>query len=679
MKYHRSKILLLAVAVLLSALSVANAAKILDVTVKKAEGVTQVVITGDDILDYKDFTLSKPDRLVIDIKGATIGFGNKTMTVGKGGITTISTSQFDREGGIARIVIEMDVKPNYLLMTEENDIIIALTTKDTSPFAEWKATVAPAEMAAAAPTTEAPVPPSMPTTTPPAVVEETPSAPVVPVTTAPPPTPPSTAPVVMEEQPVVPTTTAPVYTPPSPVVEEQPATPPVTAPSTPPPVIEERPSTPTYAAPPAPPEKMALPETPIQPKATYVESQKPRYRSATASGLSGGRSVSMDLENADVITVLRAMAEYSGKNIIIGSDVKGSVSMRLHNVSWGRAFEEIVKASGLVVEDASGIIRVMSSKQAIANNREREQGQELVTVVYPIEFAVAGEITGSLNRIISSRGSIQVDKRTNSLVVNEVSYKQSEIENLIKLLDTPTQQVEIMARIVDVDMDVTKDLGISWDVNNMASYANNIQSPGADVAAAGGKGVAVPQLLPTGDRPTLNIGTIRSFAQLNATLSALESKRKANTISNPRISSVNNKEAKIVGGKKIPISLRDESGNTVTQMYTIGMVLTTTPHINSSENITLDVKTEISDLDPTATILGGVVILTNEATTQIVLNDGETAVIGGLLQTKGSKSVKGIPILMNIPVIGALFRSTTNYEAKREILIFLTPHIIKAK
>jgi len=216
-------------------------------------------------------------------------------------------------------------------------------------------------------------------------------------------------------------------------------------------------------------------------------------------------------------------------------------------------------------------------------------------------------------------------------------------------------------------------------VTNLASYANNVQSPGPDIAAIGGKGVSVPQLLPTGDRPNLNIGTIRSFAQLNATLSALESKRKANTISNPRITSVNNKEAKIVGGKKIPISLRDESGNTVTQMYTIGMVLTTTPHINSSENITLDVKTEISDLDPTATILGGVVILTNEATTQIVLNDGETAVIGGLLQTKGSKSVKGIPILMNIPFIGALFRSTTNYEAKREILIFLTPHIIKNK
>lgn len=633
MRYRESTRFLLLAAALAVVFSVAEASKVLDISVKKAEGVTQVVVTGDDVLDYKDFTLTKPDRLVIDIKGGSIAFGNKTMVVNRGGIATISTSQFDREGGIARIVIEMAVKPNYLLMAEENDLIVNLTTKDTSPFAEWKASSAPAALASASPAAEVPAAPSLPTPPPP----------------------------VMEEQPAPP--------PAQPVLEERPVLTAATTPSAPPPVIEERPAAPTYAVAPAPPETRALPAAPIPSQPSYVEPQRPRYRSVSSSGLSGGRSVSMDLENADVITVLRAMAEYSGKNLIVGSDVKGSVSMRLHNVSWARAFEEIVKAAGLVVEEQGGIIRVMSPKQATESMRMREQGQELQTVVYPIEYAVASEITGSLNKIISSRGSIQVDKRTNSLVVNEVGYKQTEIAELIKLLDTPTQQVEIMARIVDVDMDVTKDLGINWNLSNIASYDNNVELQNAQV----------PQLLPAGTRPAMTVGTIRSFAQLNATLSVLEAKRKANTISNPRITSVNNKEAKIVGGKKIPISLRDESGNTVTQMYTIGMVLTTTPHINSSENITLDVKTEISDLDPTATILGGVVILTNEASTQIVLNDGETAVIGGLLQTKAGKSQSGIPILMDIPVIGALFRSTTTSTAKREILIFLTPHIIKTR
>jgi type IV pilus assembly protein PilQ len=292
---------------------------------------------------------------------------------------------------------------------------------------------------------------------------------------------------------------------------------------------------------------------------------------------------------------------------------------------------------------------------------------------------VASELSPSVNKILSDRGGVQVDKRTNSLVVTDVADKQADVRSLIAQLDTPTQQVEIIARIVDVDMDATKDLGINWSLANVSSYANNVGlRTDAEVGNPGtNPGMQVPQLLASDVRPAINIGTIRSFAHLNATISALEANRKANTISNPRISATNNKEAKIVGGKKIPISLRDESGNTVTQMYTIGMVLTVTPHVNSSQNITMDVKTEISDLDPTATILGGVVILTNEATTQIMINNGETAVIGGLLQTKGGKTVKGVPILMNIPVIGALFRSTSTATAKREILIFLTPQIIK--
>jgi type IV pilus assembly protein PilQ len=381
------------------------------------------------------------------------------------------------------------------------------------------------------------------------------------------------------------------------------------------------------------------------------------------------------------VAVLRGMAQLANCNLIIGGDVKGNISMRLRDVPWILAFNEMVKSAAMVVDwgEDSTIIRVGTPSRMQEEVRSRNMGVELKTVVYTIQYAVAGELSGSIQKILSDRGGIQVDKRTNALVITDVSDKQAEIRNLILQLDTPTQQVEIIARIIDVDMDATKDLGINWSLANVSSYANNVGlKTDAGVGNTGtNPGVQVPQLLPVAGRPGINIGTITSFAQLNATISALESNRKANTISNPRISATNNKEAKIVGGKKIPISLRDESGNTVTQMYTIGMVLTVTPHINSAQNITMDVKTEISDLDPTATILGGVVILTNEATTQIMIDDGETAVIGGLLQTKGGKSVKGVPILMNIPVIGALFRSTATSTAKREILIFLTPHIIK--
>ncbi len=405
------------------------------------------------------------------------------------------------------------------------------------------------------------------------------------------------------------------------------------------------------------------------PAPAYAETPKPAYQAATTRprGLAGGGLVSMDLENADIVTVLRAMAQYSRRNLIVGVDVKGSVSMTLHNVSWGRAFEELVRAAGLGYAEESGIIRVGTAAKMIDEVKNRAQSQDLMTQVYRIEYAIASELTGSLAKQLSERGSVLIDTRSNSLVVTDVSYKHDEVLQLIRILDTPTPQVEIMARIVDIDIDASKDLGINWSVSNVANYDYNARMDK----------VSVPQLLPTGDRPTVQVGTIRSFAMLDATITALETSRKANTISNPRITAVNNKEAKIIGGKKIPISLRDQSGNAVTQLYTIGMILTTTPHINSANNITLEVKTEISDIDPTSSALGGIVILTNEATTQIVLNDGETAVIGGLVQTKTGKSMKGVPILMNIPFIGALFRTTTTSTAKREILIFLTPHLIR--
>lgn len=627
----------IALCLFLTALAVvaqpAAAAKIVDISVKKAEGVTQVIISGDDILDFKDFTLSKPQSIVVDVKGATLAMGPKTHTIGRGGVVSITTSQFDREGGIARVVIETATKPSYIAMSEENDIIIAITTKDVSSFAEWKASTAPTEVAVVTPAATEPTPPPAATTpvTPPPVIEE-PVTPPVAVATPPPTTP----------EPVTP-----------PPVIEEPATPPVAT---------AQPVTPTVVPPTLPPQP------------TYIEPTRPSYRPATRGS---GRAVSLNLENAELKTVLRAMARYNRRNIIIAGDIKGSVSMTLHNVSWDRAFQEIVNAGGLDYVEQGGIIRVASRDKLATEMKNREQSRELQTNVYRIEYAAASELTGSLQKILSNRGSIQVDKRSNSLVITDVDYKHEEIAQMLRILDQPSMQVEIMARIVDIDISASRDLGISWQVSNMADAGMNIQSPGP-VNPNALPGVQVPDLLPAAGRPTVSIGTMRSFAQLDATLNVLETKGKSNTISNPRITAVNNKEASIVGGKKIPLSIRDASGNTQTTLYTIGMKLTTTPHINSANNIILDVKTEISDLDPTATILGGVVILTNEAETQIVLNDGETAVIGGLVQTKGAKTVKGVPILMDIPILGALFRSTTTADSKREILIFLTPHIVRS-
>ena len=285
------------------------AIKINDIVVRKFEGVTEVVISCDDVPDAKDFTLTKPDRLVLDIKGATIGFGNKTLDLNRGGINTISTSHFDREGGIARVVIEMSSSPSYILMTEESDIVIKLTTKETSQFAEWKATTAEMQVASAPATT---VSQNAPGVTP--VMEETPTpmAPAVPVT--PVPAAPA-APAAVVEQPAMPS-------PPPPTT--------LKTPSTPPPVVEEMPATPM--APTAPPQYQALPVTPMQPSLpVYVAAKTPTYPARSKRGLAG-KKVSLNLENSDIVAVLRGMAQLANCNLIIGGDVKGNISMRLKDV-----------------------------------------------------------------------------------------------------------------------------------------------------------------------------------------------------------------------------------------------------------------------------------------------------------------------------------------------------------
>jgi len=175
----------------------------------------------------------------------------------------------------------------------------------------------------------------------------------------------------------------------------------------------------------------------------------------------------------------------------------------------------------------------------------------------------------------------------------------------------------------------------------------------------------------------LTLGTVRSFAQLTATLDALERESKASTISSPRISATNNKQAVMFGGKKVPVVVRDQSGNLVAQYIDAGVKLTVTPNINSLEDVTVTMIVDVSEPDLSSLVLGLPVITTTTADSRMVLKDGETAVCGGLKKTTMKKSERGVPILMKIPILGYLFKSSTVSKEDREILIFITPHIIR--
>jgi type II secretory pathway component GspD/PulD (secretin) len=225
--------------------------------------------------------------------------------------------------------------------------------------------------------------------------------------------------------------------------------------------------------------------------------------------------------------------------------------------------------------------------------------------------------------------------------------------------------VEIVARLVDVDHATSRSLGIEWSASNL------------DLGDAGAhEGISVtPGNVPS-PAGTLKFGTVKGFGSIEATLTALETQNKANIISNPRITTVNNREASVVVGQQIPLIVQDFAGNAVTQLTTIGIKLSVTPHINVGNKITMDVHPEVSDLSSQATVQGGIIINTTMADTRVMVNDGQTAVIGGLIRSNESVTSRGVPVLMDIPLLGMLFKSNTTVKQKRELLIFLTPKII---
>jgi type IV pilus assembly protein PilQ len=387
---------------------------------------------------------------------------------------------------------------------------------------------------------------------------------------------------------------------------------------------------------------------------------------------SDGRRMSLDVQGAEVQTVLRSLAEFSGKNIVASKEVKGQVTLRLRNVPWRHALDILLRAQGLgKVEQGQTIVisNLETLRKEEMERRTAERNQEellpLQTRIVAISYANADEMAKAVEKTLTKRGHIEVDKRTNALLVTDIDERLDQAESMIRSLDTRTPQVEIVARLVDVDVSATRDLGIKWGVHGMdvmdAGVSENFDMNAADVSGPAG---------------IVRIGTVKAFGSIDATLQALESQNKANIISNPRITTVNNREASVVVGKQIPLIVQDFAGNAVTQMTTIGIKLNVTPHINVGNKITMDVHPEVSDLAAQSTVQGGIIINTTMADTRVMVNDGETAVIGGLIRSNESSTKRGVPILMDIPLIGALFRSSSTTTAKRELLIFVTPKIL---
>ena len=284
-----------------------------------------------------------------------------------------------------------------------------------------------------------------------------------------------------------------------------------------------------------------------------------------------------------------------------------------------------------------------------------------------LHYANAEETKDALGQMLTDRGNIDVDVRTNSLIINDVEERVALISEMAADLDTKTPQVEINARLIDMDSRATRELGINWSVNNFMSPGNNVN---------GSLDISNPVQNAAGD---LRIGTVQNWGELMAKVEALETANLAHLISNPIITTTDNREASILVGQKIPLIVSDEAGNAITQLTTVGISLMVTPHINQDNQITLDVHNEVSDLSSQATVQGGVIINTSEADTRVLVENGETAIIAGLIRSIDGKLESGIPLLMDIPLLGGLFKHSTNTKVSRELVIFVTPTIVNAE
>ena len=385
----------------------------------------------------------------------------------------------------------------------------------------------------------------------------------------------------------------------------------------------------------------------------------------------GMPAIDLDVQNAKVASVLRMFSEFSSRNIIAGPEVEGNVTAKLEAVPWLLALDTVLRAHSFGWEETDGGIIRVSTLEKLQNEalneqvveRKREEFLPLETAVIHVSYAKADEMKAPLESLLSGRGKIETDERTNALLVTDIYARVDQIREMAKILDFKTPQVEINAKLVDVDARTARDLGISWE-----TFGFNEGDATADFR------VNAPVPDPAGQ---VSIGLTGTDADFEATIDALERQDKAEIISNPRITTADNKEAKIIVGKKIPLVVSDEAGNAVTELTTIGIKLTVIPHINQDDRITLDLTPEVSDLSAQATVQGGIVIVTSEASTRVIVENGQTAVIGGLVRTNEGSVERGVPVLMDVPVVGNLFKQSTTIREQRELLIFVTPRIIR--
>jgi type IV pilus assembly protein PilQ len=423
-----------------------------------------------------------------------------------------------------------------------------------------------------------------------------------------------------------------------------------------------------------------------------------------------GERLSLNFQNIEVRAVLQLIADFTGLNMVVSDSVTGNITLRLKNVPWDQALDIILKTKGLAKREAGNVILVAPSEEIAAREKLELEAMKQVEELAPlksefvqINYAKAADIAALLKNeenslLTKDRGNVSIDERTNTLLVQDTVEKLGEIRKLVETLDIPVRQVLIESRVVIANDDFNRELGVRFG----GTYVR--QRDGGIFGTTGGAGgtdgivsdavgniqdsgqpfpVGIP---PLNDRLNVNLPVLNpagqiAFALLGSSylvdleLSALQAEGRGEVVSSPRVITANQKEALIEQGVEIPYQEATSSGATSVSFKKAVLSLQVTPQITPDDHVILDLAVNKDSVGEV--FLGVPSINTREVNTQVLVDNGETVVLGGIYEQVKSNEVDRVPFLGELPGVGALFRTTRNVDEKNELLIFVTPKIVK--
>ncbi len=423
--------------------------------------------------------------------------------------------------------------------------------------------------------------------------------------------------------------------------------------------------------------------------------------SSSSSMPFNGRRISLDFVNADIHSIFRLISHVSRLNIVASDDVQGQVTVRMTDVPWDMALAAVLQSKGLGSQRFGNIVRVapietIKSEQQAALEAKRAiiEMQDLSLLVIPLNYVQAAELQPQVEALLSSRGSIQVDVTSNQLVIQETEKRLAQIRELIRYLDRQTPQVLIEARIVEANSNAAQAMGVQWgsevDATTRTGYGTGLFFPsGVGVGGAIDRQAGGAAFYESGTDALMvdmgaeaansgvafNLGSIPGLVDLDARLSALETDGFGKVISQPRITTLDNKTANISQGQRIPF-LSTYAGGTNVQFIEAQLSLQVTPHITTDDKIFLAVNVTNNRADFSQLVQGNPAIQTKEVSTELLIADGDTTVMGGVFATEHSYSQDRVPGFSKIPLIGYLFKNSAEALSRNELLVFLTPHIV---